>query len=69
MAKKIKGSRRITTIECTECRNGNKPLSSKRTRGVYRYTTTKNRKNTQNRLEIKKFCPPCNQHTIFKEIK
>jgi large subunit ribosomal protein L33 len=37
--------------------------------GVYRYTTTKNRKNTPNRLEIKKYCPITKKHETFKEIK
>jgi len=32
-------------------------------------TTTKNRRNTPNRLELKKFCPNCNSHTEQKEIK
>jgi large subunit ribosomal protein L33 len=29
----------------------------------------KNRKNTPERIELKKFCPYCNKHTIHKEIK
>jgi large subunit ribosomal protein L33 len=33
------------------------------------YTTEKNRRNTTERLEIKKFCPHCNKMTPHKEIK
>ena len=62
---KTKGSRVIITLECTECRTNN----DKRTPGISRYTTKKNRRNTPNRLEIKKFCPNCNRHTLHKEIK
>jgi large subunit ribosomal protein L33 len=36
---------------------------------VSRYTTMKNRRNTTARLELKKFCPHCNSHTVHKEIK
>lgn len=63
---KNKGARITITLEC-ECRN----LSSnvKRKPGIFRYTSSKNRRNTPNRLEIKKFCPNCNKHSHFKEIK
>ena len=37
--------------------------------GVNRYTTTKNRKNTTERLELSKYCPHCKTHTLHKEIK
>lgn len=63
---KNKGSRIIITLECS-CRNLNN--TKKRKNGIFRYTTTKNRRNTPNRLELKKFCPACNKHQIFKEIK
>jgi large subunit ribosomal protein L33 len=36
---------------------------------VSRYTTQKNRRNTSERLELKKFCPHCNSATVHKEIK
>ena len=58
---KNKGNRIIVTLECTECRLNNK--------GANRYTTTKNRKNTVNRMELKKYCPNCQRHSIYKEIK
>ncbi|WP_071599811.1 50S ribosomal protein L33 [Mastigocladopsis repens] len=62
---KSKGVRIVVTLECTECRTN----ANKRSPGVSRYTTTKNRRNTTNRLELKKFCPHCNKHTDHKEIK
>ncbi|GAB4214413.1 MAG: 50S ribosomal protein L33 [Synechococcales cyanobacterium] len=62
---KSKGARLIITLECTECRTN----TEKRSPGVNRYTTMKNRRNTTARLELKKFCPHCNKHTVHKEIK
>lgn len=62
---KQKGSRIIIHLECTTCRTN----TNKRSAGVSRYTTEKNRRNTAARLEIKKFCPHCNSHTIHKETK
>lgn len=62
---KQKGSRIIIHLECTTCRTN----TNKRSEGVSRYTTRKNRRNTPARLEIKKFCPHCNSHTIHKETK
>nr|YP_010204149.1 ribosomal protein L33 [Ahnfeltia fastigiata]UAT97693.1 ribosomal protein L33 [Ahnfeltia fastigiata] len=63
---KSKGARIIITLECS-CRN--LPNTEKRTPGIFRYTSSKNRRNTPNRIELKKFCPKCNSHTNFKEIK
>lgn len=62
---KTKGLRVIITLECTQCRTN----KMKRKNGVSRYTTKKNRRNTPNRLELKKFCSYCNLHTLHKEIK
>ncbi|WP_341526649.1 50S ribosomal protein L33 [Nostoc sp. UHCC 0302] len=62
---KSKGARIIVTLECTECRTN----PDKRSAGVSRYTSTKNRRNTTNRLELNKFCTHCNKHTVHKEIK
>ena len=45
------------------------PTPTKRSPGVSRYTTMKNRRNTTARLELKKFCPHCNKHVVHKEIK
>lgn len=60
-----KGVRLVITLECTECRTN----ISKRSNGVSRYTTEKNRRNTPGRIELKKFCTHCNKHTVHKEIK
>ncbi len=59
MAKKEQ--RIIITLECTEAKAEGKPTS--------RYSTTKNRQNTPERLEIKKYNPFLKRHTVHKEIK
>lgn len=46
----------IINLECTECKRRN-------------YTTTKNKQNDPNRLELKKYCPFCRKHTIHKETR
>lgn len=63
---KNKGARITITLEC-ECRHLTNIKKQKI--GIFRYTTSKNRKNTANRLELRKFCPNCNCHRHFKEIK
>ena len=55
MAKKGEARERIT-LQCTVCKNQS-------------YRTEKNKKNTTERLEIKKFCPKCGQTTLHKETK
>jgi large subunit ribosomal protein L33 len=56
-----KGPRVIVTLECTEARKeGGSPS---------RYTTTKNKKTTPERLEMKKYNPHLRRHTVHKEIK
>ena len=64
MAKK--GTRIVVTLECTEARTSSDP---RRSNGVSRYTTEKNKRNTTERLELKKFNPHLNKMTIHKEIK
>ncbi len=59
MAKK--DARIIVTVECTEARKEGKPAS--------RYSTTKNKTNTPERLELKKYNPFLRRHTIHKEVK
>ena len=44
-------------------------LEWKTPEGVYRYRTTKNRRNNPDRIELKKYCPVTKKHEIFKEIK
>ena len=63
---KNKGARIKVTLECS-CRN--LTHNQKRKNGIFRYTTSKNRRNTIHILELRKFCPICNYHTNFKEIK
>nr|YP_009668580.1 ribosomal protein L33 [Haplomitrium blumei]QCW59355.1 ribosomal protein L33 [Haplomitrium blumei] len=53
----------LECIDCARDRGGGER------RGVSRYTTQKNRRNTPTRLELKKFCCYCNKHTIHREIK
>ncbi len=48
--------RDIITLACNDCKNRN-------------YTTTKNKKTTPDKLELKKFCPSCRKHTGHKETK
>ena len=60
MAKK--GSRVQVILECTEHRNSGMP-------GMSRYITTKNRKNTTERIELRKFNPVLKKVTVHKEIK
>jgi large subunit ribosomal protein L33 len=59
---KSKGTRILITLEM-ECSNLNK-----RSEGVSRYSTQKNRRNNLNE-SIKKIRPHCNKPTIHKEIK
>ena len=56
-----KGPRVIITLECTEARKEGKSPS--------RYTMTKNKKTTPDRLELKKYNPFLRRHTIHKELK
>ena len=60
MAKK--GSRIQVIMECTEHKDSGKP-------GTSRYITTKNKKNTTERLELKKYNPILKKVTVHKEIK
>lgn len=60
MAKK--GNRIQVILECTEHKTSGMP-------GMSRYITTKNRKNTTERVELKKFNSILKKYTIHKEIK
>ena len=44
-------------------------LEHKSELGSYRYYTQKNRRNTIERLSLKKYSPITKKHEIFKEIK
>lgn len=60
MAKR--GNRVQVILECTEHKNSGKS-------GMSRYITTKNRKNTTERIELRKFNPVLRKVTLHKEIK
>ena len=62
MAKKSKEARVQVILECTEHKASGMP-------GTSRYITTKNRKNTPDRLELKKYNPILKKYTIHKDIK
>jgi len=49
-----KEDRIVITLACTECRERN-------------YSTTKNRRNDPDRLELNKFCRRCRQHRAHRE--
>jgi len=44
------------TLRCNECKQRN-------------YNTTKNKKNTPDRLEMNKYCRFCRKHTVHSETK
>lgn len=58
-----KNKNRVQVIlECTEQRESG-------VAGISRYITTKNKKNTPARLELKKYNPYLKKYTIHREIK
>lgn len=57
-----KGNRRQVILECTEQKKSG-------VRGMSRYITTKNKRNTPDRMELKKYNPYLRKMTIHKEIK
>ena len=54
---KGKDNRIQVILECTEAP------------GTSRYSTKKNRRNTTERIEIRKYNPVLRKHTVHKEIK
>jgi large subunit ribosomal protein L33 len=56
MATAKKANRLTVTLACSECKERS-------------YTTEKNRKNTQGRLELKKYCPRCRKHLTHRETR
>ncbi len=62
MAKKSKDARIQVIMECTEHKASGVP-------GTSRYITTKSKKNTPERLELKKFNSILKKVTVHKEIK
>ncbi len=57
-----KDDRKQVILECTEQKKSGLP-------GTSRYMTTKNKRNTPDKLELKKYNPVLRRHTIHKEIK
>ncbi len=51
-----KDARIIVTLACTECKRRN-------------YSTVKNKKNSPDKLNLKKYCPFDRKHTMHKETK
>ena len=56
LRKDIGKMREKVILICTKCLSRN-------------YTTTKKKDAVSKRMEIKKFCPKCNEHTLHKESK
>ena len=56
MASKKKGAVELIALQCSECKRKN-------------YTTKKNRRNIQEKLEMNKYCPFDRKHTLHKETK
>ncbi|MHB1925815.1 MAG: 50S ribosomal protein L33 [Leptospirillum sp.] len=48
--------REIITLACTQCKDRN-------------YSSMKNKRNTPDKVELKKYCRRCNDHTVHKETK
>jgi len=48
--------RDIVTLQCTECKRRN-------------YTTTRNKKQKTEKLQLKKYCRFDRKHTLHKEVK
>ncbi|MCL2683577.1 MAG: 50S ribosomal protein L33 [Bacteroidales bacterium] len=62
MAKKQKDVRIQVIMECTEHKESG-------VAGTSRYITTKNKKNTPSRMELKKYNPILKRVTVHREIK
>ncbi|WP_034232483.1 50S ribosomal protein L33 [Arcanobacterium sp. S3PF19] len=56
MAGKAQDVRPKITLACEVCKERN-------------YITKKNRRNTPDRLELKKFCPKCNLSRVHRETR
>nr|WP_220456813.1 50S ribosomal protein L33 [Changpingibacter yushuensis] len=56
VASKSQDVRPKITLACEECKERN-------------YITKKNRRNTPDRLELKKFCSRCNKSTTHRETR
>ena len=50
------GQRFFIDLQCGDCRERN-------------YTSTKNRRNDPQRLELRKYCSRCRSHTVHREVR
>lgn len=55
MAKK-KGPRHILGLKCAVC-------------GTFNYVSQRNRNNTAEKIELRKYCKVCRKHALHKEMK
>ena len=51
-----KGDRIHITLRCRECQ-------------THAYHSRKNRRNDSDRLELRKYCPRCRGHQLFRETR
>ena len=56
------GPREQVILQCTTCKESGMP-------GVSRYSTTKNRRTTTQRLELMKYCRFERKHTLHRETR
>lgn len=56
MAKAKKGPRQIFGLKCAEC-------------GSFNYITERNKLNTPEKLQLRKYCNKCKKHQVHKEAK
>lgn len=49
-------NREVITLACTDCKERN-------------YISFKNKKNDPGRLELRKYCSRCRQHTLHRETR
>ena len=56
MPRRTGEARQIITLQCGDCRERN-------------YTTTKNRRNDPQRLELRRYCSRCRGHKTHREVR
>jgi large subunit ribosomal protein L33 len=53
----------LVALECVPCSEGSNGVH------LRNYTTTKNRRTVQGKLELKKYCPRCRAHVRHRETR
>lgn len=53
----------LVALECVPCSEGSNGVH------LRNYTTTKNRRTVQGKLELRKYCPRCRVHTRHRETR